>query len=79
MPKDNRTSNLKVNINEKYEKDQIIKIMTGQSIIKPQPSYSSRYYSFAQKSLALKSLSCRNQLIDFHYKTIEGLLQDTHF
>ena len=51
MPKDNRTSNLKVNINEKYEKDQIIKIMTGQSIIKPQPSYSSRYYSLFRNLL----------------------------
>ena len=51
MPKDNRTSNLKVNINEKFEKDQIIKIMTGQSIIKPQPSYSSRYYSLFRNPL----------------------------
>ena len=51
MSKDNRTSNLKLNMNEKYENDQIIKIMRGQSITKPQPSYSSRNYNLFRNLL----------------------------
>ena len=51
MPKDNQTSNLKVNMNDKYENDHIIKILRGQSIINPQPSYSSRNYNLFRNLL----------------------------
>ena len=51
MPKDNRTSNLKVNMTDKYENDQIIKIMRDQSIRNPQPSYSSRNHNLFKNLL----------------------------
>ena len=51
MPKDNQTSNLKVNMNDKYENVHIIKILRGQSIINPQPSYSSRNYNLFRNLL----------------------------
>ena len=54
MPKDNQTSNLKVDMNGKYENDQIIKIIRGQSIINPQPSYSSRNYNLFRKISCIK-------------------------